>query len=73
MIKEKKQLRNARISNFNRTQIRNSLNTMNNNNLYPSLDNINPEFLKNLSGNGTFLKDQINNHISYIKKKANKI
>ena len=73
MIKEKKQLRNARISNFNRTQIRNSLNTMNNNNLYPSLDSINPEFLKNLSGNGTFLKDQINNHISYIKKKANKI
>ena len=73
MIKEKKQLRNARISNYNRTQIKDTLNTLNNNNLYPSLDNINPEFLKNLSGNGSFLKDQITNHINYIKKKAYKI
>ena len=72
IINQRNQLRNERINNFTRTQIRNTLNSLNNNSLYPSLDNINPEFLKNLAGNGTFLKDQITNHINYIKKKVNK-
>lgn len=73
MIKEKKYLRNVRISNFNRTQIRNALNDMNNAGLYNTLNQIDPNYLKNLAGNGEFLKGNIKNHISYIKNKCDKL
>lgn len=73
MIKEKKNIRNMRINNFNRTKIRTSLNDLNTSGLYQSLNEINPEFLKNLAGNGTFLKDNINHHLNYIKNKAMKL
>jgi len=74
MIKTKKLLRNTRINNFNRTQIRNALNNVNNNaGLYDTLNQLQPDFLKNLAGNGTFLTNNLKSHINYIKSKCNGI
>lgn len=69
-VKERERIRNIRISNFNRAKIQNTINN-NSSSLFQSLNEMKPELLENLVGNGNFLTHNINKQITYIKRKLN--
>ena len=59
-VDNKRKLREARINNFNRSKIRDNINN-NSGDFLNTLNTLNPELLKQLSGSGTFLTKDLNN------------
>lgn len=68
-VDNKRKLREARINNFNRSKIRDNINN-NSGDFLNTLNTLNPELLKQLSGSGTFLTKDLNNMVLKIKKEA---